>query len=167
MDFGQVVPIGDFTGGAVAVVEVVVVVEPRVVILVMLGSGPAIRGTSRHVVDHGVDDDGHTGFATGVDHIGEFGSRAEFRLDFVAGRLVVDPPLSADDVLLRRAHFDPVVAGWPKVGGAFLGQRVPGPLEHLNANALFGNHLGWVARRSHPGWQQGRNGGKGQGPNKK
>src|SRR5262249_3975028 len=68
---------------APAVVEFLVLVDPRVVVVAVRRSGPA--GTRvvlrRHVVDHGVDDDLHARAVTGVDHCLELGAGALAGLD--------------------------------------------------------------------------------------
>ena len=161
MNLGNVIPVCDLAGCAIAVVEVVERIKPWILILFVLGSGPTLDGTCGHVVDHGIDDDGDPGLIAGGNHAGKLGACAQLRLEFVTHRLVVDPPLRTQDVFLRRAHLNPVVAGRTEVCGAFLGQRIPGPLEHLHANALLCHYLSRVAGRCDSRRQQHGGGSEG------
>ena len=81
------------------------------------------------LVQHNVGDDVNADGIALLDHVFEFGFRAELGIELVAYRLVGRPPLRALDGFLRRRHLDVCHAFRTVCARAFLGDRVPCLLE--------------------------------------
>lgn len=133
LDVGAVLVVGD---ARPAGVEVLVLVVAGVVVLAVVRAPGAGAGARRHVVDHRVGDDLHTGRVAGVHHARERRLVAEAVLQLVADRLVGGPPLVALDVLGGGRDLDVAVTGRAELVGAGLGDRGVTPLEERRRDVL-------------------------------
>ncbi len=141
LDFLLVGVVGDVLGAAVEVggrdaFRILFGGKSRVVAgrTVVFGSCDAGLLAVGHVgtgglVQHNVGDDVNADGIALLDHVFEFGFRAELGIELVAYRLVGRPPLRALDGFLRRRHLDVCHAFRTVCARAFLGDRVPCLLE--------------------------------------
>ena len=114
---------------------------------VVVAAGHALLVPGGHVgagglVEHHVGDDAHACRGALLDHVLEFGFRAQLGVELIAHGLVAGPPLRALDGFLRRRDLH-IGHAFRAIGvGAFLGDGVPRLLERDHLDVFLAGGCG-------------------------
>jgi len=147
LDLIAIIPLLNIVTRSTTVVEVLRLVDSRIIEVRETRS----RNTSAliqagHVIENDISDDLDTGRMASIDHVLVLLAATTFGLELVADDLVVGPPLAALNVFCYWIDLNVAVSSGTDEVSAFVGNRVPVPLEELNddlfASSLPGSRCG-------------------------